>query len=90
VRLLLAAAVLAGLVLWLRGGPPPTYDVRIVKRCLDAEGLDVARRGARTLAANGKVVLRLDAHDHVAFAGRDLRVHSCLDRVAGRHLRLKH
>jgi len=88
VRLLLAAAVLGGLVLWLRGGPPATYDIRLVARCLDAEGLRVARTSGRTLSASGKVVLRLDTRNRVAFAGGEPRIRDCLDRVAGRHLRL--
>ena len=90
VRLLLAAVVLAGLVLWLRGSPPPTYDIRLVQRCLVAQGLDAKRVGPRALAAHGAVVVRLDARDRVAFRSDDAVVRSCLDRVAGRRLRLRH
>jgi hypothetical protein len=80
---------MAGLVLWLRSRPPDTYDIRLVQRCLLAQGMNARRSGPRELSAVGSIVVRLDAHDHVAYHSDDGEVRNCLDRVAGRHLRLK-
>jgi hypothetical protein len=87
VRLLLAAAVVAGFVLWAYQRPKPTYDLTLLQRCLVTEGYRPVRSGARSLSADGKLLVRLRRDGRVAFASGDARMHICLDRFAGRHLR---
>ena len=86
-RLLLAAALAAGLFWWLRGQPPPTYDLRLVERCLKAEGADVRRTAPLALSIDGTLAVRLDSDHRLASHSDDGRVHTCLDRLAGQHLR---
>jgi hypothetical protein len=87
VRLLLAAAIVAGFVWWAYGRPAPKYDLRLLQRCLVNEGFrPVTRDDQRSLSAGGEVVIRLHRNRRVAFAKHDARIRICLDRFAGRHL----